>query len=117
MGGYGFLALYVLAPEKFVASVLASTCASAGSRKCVRGSGLFGLALLDLCGVAALGAGLGAGSLPPPLAVGYSVTALAALCFGGLLATTEGGRTCAAFGAVLAVVAFGASLGLGRLSV
>ena len=35
--------------------------------------------LLDLCGLAALGAGIGAGNLPPALAVGYSVTALGAL--------------------------------------
>jgi hypothetical protein len=37
--------------------------------------------LLDLCGLGALGAGLGAGAgaLPPALAVGYTVTALGAL--------------------------------------
>ena len=35
--------------------------------------------LLDLCGLGALGAGLGAGGLPPALAVGYTVTALGAL--------------------------------------
>eukprot|EP01044_Picomonas_judraskeda_P016189 COSAG03_NODE_2836_length_2421_cov_26.918174_1_plen_92_part_00 len=35
--------------------------------------------LLDLCGMAALGAGIGAGHLPPPLAVGYSVTTAGAL--------------------------------------
>ena len=35
--------------------------------------------LLDLCGLGALGAGLGAGGLPQALAVGYTVTALGAL--------------------------------------
>ena len=76
--GYSFLALYVLAPEKFVAMALFDH----------RGLGpdlwkdpIYGLALLDLCGLGALGAGLGSGSLPPALAVGYSATALAAFWF------------------------------------
>jgi hypothetical protein len=36
--------------------------------------------VLDLCGLAALGLGLGAGDLPGPLAVGYTVTTLGVLC-------------------------------------
>ena len=35
--------------------------------------------MLDLCGLAALYEGLSTGSLPPALAVGYSVTALGML--------------------------------------
>ena len=64
--------------------------------------------------MAALGAGLGAGGLPPALAVGYSVTALAALAFIGLLTTSDDKeKKVAAFGAVLAAAAFGVPLGLG----
>eukprot|EP01045_Picozoa_sp_COSAG04_P028832 COSAG04_NODE_4580_length_2005_cov_2.719307_1_plen_386_part_00 len=108
--GYGFLALYVLAPEKFVA-----LAADRGDESNLFLCALLGGALLDLCGVAALGAGLGAGSLPPALAVGYSVTALAAVCFIGILATDgdEDFKKVAAVGAVLAAAAFGVPLGLG----
>ena len=50
-------------------------------RKTLRDAVVFGGILLDLCGVAALGAGLGSGVLPPPLAVGYIVSALGGLGF------------------------------------
>ena len=78
-GGYGWLALYVLAPEKFV--VMALTSEGGLDMEDCWGTGwfLFVGPLLDLCGMAALGAGLGAGHLPPPLAVGYSVTTAGAL--------------------------------------
>ena len=77
--GYGWLALYVLAPEKFV--VVALTGKGGLDMEDWIGGVWFAFVgpLLDLCGMAALGAGLGAGHLPPPLAVGYSVTAAGAL--------------------------------------
>ena len=86
-----------------------------GPAECLLLCATLGGALLDLCGVAALGAGLGAGSLPPALAVGYSVTALAAACFIGLFAASDdpGTNKVAAVGAVLAAAAFGVPLGLG----
>eukprot|EP01043_Picozoa_sp_COSAG02_P047450 COSAG02_NODE_4550_length_5224_cov_94.387512_2_plen_357_part_00 len=77
---------YVAAPEKFVVRVL--------TQKGGLGMGSFGFVwkfivgpLLDLCGMAALGAGLGAGpsKLPPPLAVGYSITTAGALFFAAFL--------------------------------
>eukprot|EP01043_Picozoa_sp_COSAG02_P073651 COSAG02_NODE_14407_length_1276_cov_0.753611_1_plen_137_part_00 len=77
--GYTFLAMYIVAPEKFVALVLFY---SLKSPPILCGNMLvtvFGGALLDLCGLAALGAGLGAGNSPLALAVGYSATALGAL--------------------------------------
>ena len=46
--------------------------------------------LLDLCGLGALGAGLGAGGLPPALAVGYTVTALGALWMAWILVVVVG---------------------------
>ena len=58
--GYGFLALYVLAPEKFVVFGLL-----APGGECMFYALFCGL-LLDLCGPAALCAGLAAGNLPPP---------------------------------------------------
>ena len=73
-----FLAMYVIAPEKYVTFALFD---KGGLDK----DGLGAIAalllgpLLDLCGLGALGAGLGAGGLPPALAVGYTVTALGAL--------------------------------------
>eukprot|EP01045_Picozoa_sp_COSAG04_P009309 COSAG04_NODE_535_length_12932_cov_12.604223_3_plen_1544_part_00 len=80
-GGFGFLSLYVLAPEKFVAMALFS---EGGLGPDLWPYALYGLALLDMCGLGALGAGLGSGNLPPALAVGYSVTALAAFWLPGL---------------------------------
>ena len=79
-GGYGFLAMYVVAPEKFVSLALL------GARYYLSGGFLImlGGGLLDLCGLAALGAGLAAGSLPLALAIGYSVTALGVLWMVGL---------------------------------
>ena len=49
-----------------------------------------GVILLDLCGLGALGAGLGAGVLPSALAVGYSATLAAAVCLGVLMAAASG---------------------------
>ena len=83
-GGYTFLAMYVVAPEKYVGLAL------------LGGGGLDNKGLwlpvvlylgplLDLCGLGALGAGLGAGGLPPALAVGYTVTALGALFMAWML--------------------------------
>ena len=46
--------------------------------------------LLDLCGLGALTAGLGAGGLPPALAVGYTVTALGALFMAWMLVVEMG---------------------------
>ena len=45
-----------------------------------------GAMLLDLCGLGALGAGLGTGVLPSALAVGYSATLAAAVFLGALMA-------------------------------
>ena len=83
-----FLDLYVLAPEKFVAF---AAFGEGGLDHWVLALAVLGGALLDLCGLAALGAGLGAGQgkLPPALAVGYCVTALAAGC---LECSTRGRR-------------------------
>ena len=77
-GGYLFLAMYVVAPEKYVGFALFD---QGGLDKGSLGSIVVGLLgpLLDLCGLGALGAGLGAGGLPPALAVGYTITALGAL--------------------------------------
>ena len=82
--GYTWLAMYVLAPEKFV--VMALTNRGGLDMEDWIG-GVWGFLigpLLDLCGMAALGAGLGAGHLPPPLAVGYSVTTAGALLLAAL---------------------------------
>ena len=75
--GYSFLALYVLAPEKFVA--VAALHEGGLGWEIVVVLALLGGALLDLCGVGALIAGLAAGSLPGALAVGYAATTLGAL--------------------------------------
>eukprot|EP01047_Picozoa_sp_COSAG01_P011795 COSAG01_NODE_520_length_16006_cov_6.454077_3_plen_488_part_00 len=92
--GYGFLAMYVLAPEKFVA--LAAYSKGGLDWECVTFLALLGGVLLDLCGVGALIAGLAAGSLPGALAVGYAATALAFLCFIGLgvASCVEAGACC-----------------------
>ena len=84
------LGLYVMAPEKFVVRALTQ---NRGRRM-----GSVGFVWefivgppLDLCGMAALGAGLGAwlgagpGKLPPPLAVSYFITTAGALFFAGFL--------------------------------
>jgi hypothetical protein len=98
-GGYIFLAMYVVAPEKFVALALfekggldIGLLAKEPRRAAVYPSSprLLGAllggggvvlcsTLLDLCGLAALAAGLGAGNLPPALVVGYSAIALSAV--------------------------------------
>ena len=121
-GGYIFLAAYVLAPEKFIAGALFM---EGGLNNGVIGVALLGGALLDLCGVGALGAGLGSGNLPPALAVGYCVTALGALVvLGGFAArgvqdyrkgedwTFGAGRSCCGLlcGALLFCVPFALAL-------
>ena len=70
-GGYVFLAMYVLAPEKFVASA----AFEGGHIYLIT----FGGVLLDLCGVGALVAMLAGGELITALAVGYAATALGGL--------------------------------------
>ena len=81
--GYGFLALYVLAPEKFVA--MAAFLHGGLDKQGLRVRIVLGGPLLDLCGVGALVAGLAGGVLPAALAVGYAATALGGLCAIGLL--------------------------------
>ena len=84
--GYVFLGLYVLAPEKFVA---VAAFFEGGADK--EGLGVllaFGGVLLDLCGVAALVAGLlSPAGLAPALAVGYGATALGGLFIIGFFVT------------------------------
>ena len=76
LGGYSFLAMYVVAPEKFVALALLG---EKGGLNISDGQALLCCALLDLCWVAALGAGLSAGNLSPVLAAGYGAIVLAAV--------------------------------------
>ena len=73
-GGYGFLAMYVFAPEKFVAIVLFGTQTSK-----ILAVMIFGV-VLDLFAVGALAWAI---DHPPPLAltVGYGVTTLAIVSF------------------------------------
>ena len=59
--GYPFLFMYVIAPEKFVAFALFRE--GVLDKQGLGAAALLGGALLDLCGVAALGAGVGAGNL------------------------------------------------------
>ena len=76
-GGYAFLALYVLAPEKFV---VRAAFAEGGLGKQDLGELIMGVEfLLDLCGVGALVAMLAGGELIAALAVGYAATALGGL--------------------------------------
>ena len=78
LGGYTFLGMYVLAPEKFVA--MAAFEEGGGDKECVAKVIVFGGVLFDLCGVAALVAGLlSPNGLEPALAIGYSATALGGL--------------------------------------
>eukprot|EP01046_Picozoa_sp_COSAG06_P017263 COSAG06_NODE_1167_length_10451_cov_16.691654_1_plen_675_part_00 len=77
-GGYGFLAMYVVAPEKYVGLALLDPGGLNKGSLATTVVAVLG-PLVDLCGLGALGAGLGAGGLPPALAVGYTVTALGAL--------------------------------------
>ena len=87
-GGYAFLAMYVVAPEKYVAWALVG---SGGLNNEDLNTVVIILGpLLDLCGLGALGAGLGAGGLPPALAVGYTVTALGALWMAWILVVEAG---------------------------
>jgi hypothetical protein len=78
--GYAFLALYVLAPEKVVA--FAAFDQGGYDNDILFYALPLGGILLDLCGVAALVAGLlSPAGLIPALAVGYGATALGGLCF------------------------------------
>eukprot|EP01046_Picozoa_sp_COSAG06_P029357 COSAG06_NODE_2714_length_6403_cov_23.366593_4_plen_542_part_00 len=77
-GGSSFLYCYVLAPEKYMAFALLGE----GGLDRRRLSFIVVanvVPLLDLCGVGALGAGIGAGGMPPELAVGYIATVLGLL--------------------------------------
>jgi hypothetical protein len=85
--GWMFLMMYVLSPERFVAIVMFHLCDTSREgegegegcattivsnvKRCYMYVGV----LLDLCGVGALGAGLGARNLPSALAVGYTAAA------------------------------------------
>eukprot|EP01043_Picozoa_sp_COSAG02_P025508 COSAG02_NODE_1436_length_12609_cov_1282.385292_6_plen_738_part_00 len=76
--GYGFLAMYVLCPEKFVA------CALFGTVAMDVGNGLGVLCcawwfLLDLSGLGAFVYGRTSGNMPPALAVGYLVTSVSVI--------------------------------------
>lgn len=93
MHGYGFLFMYVLAPEKFVmfALLFGGGLATNKSLGALTPACVFGLTVLDLCGLGALGAGIGVGDLPAALAVGYSVTTLGALWMVGLVVANGDG--------------------------
>lgn len=84
--------MYVLAPEKFVGLALFDKGGlntvrehSFTNRWALRFTWLYGMlsTCLDLCGIAALMAGVGSGMLPLPLAVGYTVTALGGTLLAG----------------------------------
>ena len=85
--GYGsisFLVMYVIAPEKYVLDALFQN----GGLRRITMLEFFrnGGGLLDVCGVGALGAGLGTSKLLPTLAIGYFATALSAMwAIGGFL--------------------------------
>jgi hypothetical protein len=80
--GGSFLAMYALAPEKFV--IMAAVIGGmdnddAAAYLCLAGT------LLDLASVGGLITGLAAGSLPAALVVGYSATLLGGLTFGAIV--------------------------------
>ena len=96
-GGYGFLFMYVVAPEKLLVGALFE--GGGLDKQGLVFVAMLGGVLLDFCGVAALGAGVGVGNLPPALAVGYSVTALGALFLVGFVLVvwpSRRGRGCVA---------------------
>jgi hypothetical protein len=66
-------ALYVLAPEKFVAAPVLAAMGLGGELRTTAAAVL--LATLDCCGIAALAVGAVNGNLPLGLAVGYGATA------------------------------------------
>lgn len=88
LGGWLFLAMYVAAPEKFVCFCLFGHSHFGLRQAFGQSYALFNM-VADLCGVAALGAGLGVGFLPLALAVGYTVTTLGAVVVVGFLATNK----------------------------
>lgn len=73
-GALFFAAMYTIAPEKYVALALLDK--GGLDKQCLLHMLVFGGPVLDACGLAALGAGIGEGNLPLALAVGYSVTTL-----------------------------------------
>ena len=82
-GGGLFLMMYVLSPERFMAFVVFSLCDATREGGCVatilsnvKKCYICISVVLDLCGLGALGAGLGARNLPSALAVGYTAAAL-----------------------------------------
>ena len=85
--GPGFVAMYTVAPEKFVGMALFGDRGGNMLKLLV----LFMLGpVLDLCGLAALGLGLGAGDLSGALAVGYTVTTLGVLCMMAIVLQRNG---------------------------
>jgi hypothetical protein len=83
-GGYKFLALYVLAPEKFVAYAMFGRGGALNSEGLIRATFVCEV-VLDLCGVGALASGLLASSkVPAALAVGYIATTLGGVYILGL---------------------------------
>jgi hypothetical protein len=98
--GYTFLVMYVMAPEKFV--FLALLEGGLQMTECAYIL-LIGSTLLDVCGIVALGAGIGVEDLPPPLAVGYSITTLATLVVLALLSVETYGDWRVALGWVVGI--------------
>lgn len=78
--GVRFLALYVLAPDKYVFGALFTSLIKFGVGHGVMHLVCIFSGIADFCGVAALSAGFVSRFLPPELAVGYAATALAGLC-------------------------------------
>lgn len=86
--GYPFLAMYAIRPEVFLAYALLDS-GGLGNLEGVFYIGnhtfhigdsvLIGHAVLDLCGLAALSATIGAGNIAPVLAVGYGAPTLSAI--------------------------------------
>ena len=76
--GFFFLAVYVIAPEKFVTYAFLIDDAKESTTAFMHSGILCGM-VLDLCAVMAFAAALGAGNVPPALLVGYMVTSLGML--------------------------------------
>eukprot|EP01046_Picozoa_sp_COSAG06_P058800 COSAG06_NODE_11937_length_1444_cov_107.174721_1_plen_155_part_10 len=68
--GFSFLAVYVIAPEKFVTYAFLIDDAKDSTKDFMKNGVLCGMAL-DMCAVMALVVALGAGNAPPALLVGY----------------------------------------------
>ena len=93
------MVMYIVAPDKYLIAALLD----GNLMHPVLGF----LVLLDLCGICGLGAGVGIGSLPVALAVGYAVSACGAVFAMGVFEhfNTQGGLQGYFFFAVV-VVAF-----------